>query len=147
MLTLSTLDPGGSKVKSTRRKGRGNGSGMGKTCGRGQKGAGARKSSHKGKLRFEGGQMPLQQRLPKRGFRMRNPKEVQIVNLKALEALQATEIDVAVLKENGLIRKSDILVKVLGFGEITKAITLKVNEISKSAQEAIEAKGGKVEIV
>ncbi|MGL1903866.1 MAG: uL15 family ribosomal protein, partial [Fibrobacterales bacterium] len=67
MVTLSTLNPGGSKVKSSRRKGRGNGSGIGKTCGRGQKGAVARKSSGKGKLRFEGGQMPLQQRLPKRG--------------------------------------------------------------------------------
>ncbi|MGL1936988.1 MAG: 50S ribosomal protein L15, partial [Fibrobacterales bacterium] len=115
--------------------------------GRGQKGAGARKSSGKGKLRFEGGQMPLQQRLPKRGFRMKNPKEIQIVNLKALEALTVTDIDVAVLKENGLIRKSDVLVKVLGFGEITKAITVKVNEISKKAQDAIEAQGGKVELV
>lgn len=134
-------------VKASKRKGRGPGSGNGKTAGRGQKGAGARKSANKGRMALEGGNFPLWRAMPKRGFNSRFVRDTQIVNLKALAKVEADVIDAAVLESNGLIRSAKKPVKILGFGEISKAVTLKVNAVSKGAAEAVEKAGGKVELV
>ena len=91
--------------------------------------------------------MPIQMRLPKRGFKSRNPKVIQIVNLKDLNKVEAEVIDASALKASGLIKTEKIPVKILGFGELEKAVNLKVNEISESAKTLVESKGGKVEIV
>lgn len=147
-MQLNTLNPGkAAKGKSRKRIGRGPGSGWGTTAGRGQKGAGARKSAKAGRVAFEGGQMPLQRRTPKRGFRSHFLRDTQIVNLKALAASAVTEFDAKVLMDQGLIRSVDKPVKILGYGTIEKAITLKVNAISEKAKAAVLAAGGKVEII
>ena len=146
-MRLNEFSPGKTGVKQKKRIGRGPGSGWGTTAGRGQKGQHARKSAHAGRVAFEGGQMPIQRRIPKRGFKTNFPKDTQIVNLKKIAALPVTEIDAKVLFDHGAIKKVGKPVKVLAFGTITKAITLKVNAISENAQKAIEAAGGKVEIV
>ncbi|MCF0222898.1 MAG: 50S ribosomal protein L15 [Fibrobacter sp.] len=146
-MELNTLNPGrAAKGKDRRRIGRGPGSGFGTTAGRGQKGAGARKSAQAGRVAFEGGQMPIHRRVPKRGFKHQGI-EYQLVNLKRLAAVSATEFDARVLCELGFIRKVDAPVKVLAYGEINKAINVKVNAISEKAKALIEAAGGKVEIV
>ena len=146
-MELNTLNPGkAAKGKSRRRIGRGPGSGFGTTAGRGQKGAGARKSAKAGRVAFEGGQMPIHRRIPKRGFKHAGV-EFQIVNLKRLSAANVAEFDAKVLFDLGLIRNIDQPVKVLAFGTIDKAINVKVNAISESAKSAIEAAGGKVEII
>ena len=147
-MELNTLNPGkAAKGKSRKRVGRGPGSGWGTTAGRGQKGAGARKSAKGGRVGFEGGQMPIHRRTPKRGFKNPNAKVFQIVNLKKLAAVSVTEFDAKVLFDLGMIRNVKEPVKVLGFGTIDKAITVKVNAISEKAKAAIEAAGGKVENV
>jgi large subunit ribosomal protein L15 len=147
-MQLNTLNPGkAAKGKSRKRIGRGPGSGWGTTAGRGQKGAGARKSAQAGRVAFEGGQMPLQRRTPKRGFKSQFVRDVQIVNLKALAVSSVTDFDAKVLADQGLIRSVEKPVKVLGYGTIEKAINLKVNAISEKAKAAVLAAGGKVEIV
>ncbi len=133
--------------KVAKRKGRGPGSGNGKTAGRGQKGAGARKSSNKGRMALEGGNFPLWRSIPKRGFSSRFPKDTQIVNLSALAKLSETEIDADTLVNNGLVKFADKPIKILGYGEIEKAINVKATSFSKSAAEAIAKAGGKAEIV
>lgn len=148
MLSLNNINPGKSKVKGRKRIGRGPGSGWGTTAGRGQKGAGARKSAKAGRVAFEGGQMPIHRRLPKRGFKSRFVKDVQIVNLIRLE--KATEImkfDSIVLFDLGFIRDVTKPVKILGTGKITRAIELKVDAISDSAKASVEVAGGKIEII
>ena len=146
-MELNTLNPGkAAKGKSRRRIGRGPGSGFGTTAGRGQKGAGARKSAQAGRVAFEGGQMPIHRRIPKRGFKHAGV-EFQIVNLKKLAAVSVTEFDAQVLFDQGLVRSVKKPIKVLGYGTVTKAVTLKVNAISEKAKAAVEAAGGKVEIV
>ena len=145
-MELNTLNPGKAKVVKRKRIGRGPGSGWGTTAGRGQKGAGARKSAKAGRVAFEGGQMPIHRRIPKRGFKHAGV-EFQIVNLKRLSAANVAEFDPKVLFDLGLIRNIDQPVKVLAFGTIDKAINVKVNAISESAKSAIEAAGGKVEII
>lgn len=148
MLSLNNINPGKSKVKGRKRIGRGPGSGWGTTAGRGQKGAGARKSAKAGRVAFEGGQMPIHRRLPKRGFKSRFVKDVQIVNLIRLE--KATEImkfDSIVLFDLGFIRDVTKPVKILGTGKITRAIELKVDAISDSAKASVEGAGGKIEII
>ena len=145
-MELNTLNPGKAKVVKRKRIGRGPGSGWGTTAGRGQKGAGARKSAKAGRVAFEGGQMPIHRRIPKRGFKHAGV-EFQIVNLKRLSAANVAEFDAKVLFDLGLIRNIDQPVKVLAFGTIDKAINVKVNAISESAKSAIEAAGGKVEII
>ena len=148
MLSLNNINPGKAKAKGRKRIGRGPGSGWGTTAGRGQKGAGARKSAKAGRVAFEGGQMPIHRRLPKRGFKSRFPKDTQIVNLAKLEkATETVKFDVIVLFDLGFIRSVKKPVKVLGTGKITRAIELKVNAVSESAKAAIEAAGGKIEIV
>ncbi len=148
MLSLNNINPGKAKVKGRKRIGRGPGSGWGTTAGRGQKGAGARKSAKAGRVTFEGGQMPIHRRLPKRGFKSRFPKDTQIVNLAKLEKAEGIEkFDAVVLFDLGFIRNVKKPIKVLGTGKITRAIELKVNAVSESAKAAIEAAGGKIEIL
>jgi large subunit ribosomal protein L15 len=148
MLSLNNINPGKSKVKGRKRIGRGPGSGWGTTAGRGQKGAGARKSAKAGRVAFEGGQMPIHRRLPKRGFKSKFPKDTQIVNLAKLEkAAETNKFDAVILFDLGFIRSVKKPVKILGTGKITRAIELKVNAISESAKAAVEAIGGKIEII
>ena len=145
-MELNSLNPGKAKVVKRKRIGRGPGSGWGTTAGRGQKGAGARKSAKAGRVAFEGGQMPIHRRIPKRGFKHAGV-EFQIVNLKRLAAANVAEFDAKVLFDLGFIRNIEKPVKVLAFGTVDKAINVKVNAISEAAKSAIEAAGGKVEIV
>ena len=145
-MELNSLNPGKAKVVKRKRIGRGPGSGWGTTAGRGQKGAGARKSAKAGRVAFEGGQMPIHRRIPKRGFKHAGI-EFQIVNLKRLASANVAEFDAKVLFDLGFIRNIEKPVKVLAFGAIDKAINVKVNAISEKAKSLIEAAGGKVEIV
>jgi len=146
-MRLNEFTPGKTGTKKRKRIGRGPGSGWGTTAGRGQKGQHARKSAKAGRAAFEGGQMPIQRRIPKRGFKSPNVKDTQIVNLKKLATLSVMEVDLKVLFDNGFIRQIDKPVKILGFGSISKALNLKVHAISETAKKAIEAAGGKVEII
>ena len=133
--------------KARKRVGRGTSSGNGKTAGRGQKGQGARSGGGK-KPGFEGGQTPLFMRLPKRGFTNFNKLEYAIVNLDQLNTFEAgTVVCPKALKEAGLIKKELDGVKVLGNGTLEKAITVKAHKFSKSALAAIEAAGGKTEVI
>ena len=141
---LSNLGPAKGSTHSKKRRGRGHGSGLGNTAGRGHKGAQSR-SGYKRKIGFEGGQMPIYRRLPKRGFTNIWREEVQEVNLRDLSRLQGvTEVTAEVLAAQGLIRKADKPVKLLGVGEVDKAYTITVSAASKTAVEKIEKAGGKV---
>ncbi len=140
-------DPG--RAKKRKRCGRGEASGLGKTSGYGHKGSQARSGRGKGYGGgFEGGQMPLQRRVPKRGFTNKFREEVEIVNLSTLEQFEnGTTIDVDTLKERGLIRNRVKVLKVLGDGDLSKKLTVKAHRFSKSAKEKIEASGGTTEVV
>lgn len=144
-MNLSTLKPAEGATKSKTRLGRGQGSGGGGTAKRGHKGAKSR-SGYSQKRGFEGGQMPLQRRVPKFGFKNINRIEYKAINLDAIQALidrtQATVVDVELLYNNGLVGKND-LVKILSRGEINSAIEIKANGFSAAAIEAIEKAGGK----
>lgn len=144
-MDLSTLKPAeGSKHSANFRVGRGHGSGNGKTAGRGQKG---QKSRSGGKVRvgFEGGQMPLYRRLPKRGFKNRNTKEIVGINVEALNRFEdGAEVTIAALVESGLVSNPKDGVKILGNGELTKKLTVKVTAVSEGAKAKIEAAGGTV---
>ncbi|MFC1584395.1 50S ribosomal protein L15 [Fibrobacterota bacterium] len=144
-MNLSSLKPVAGSKRNRKRKGRGPGSGLGKTSGRGQDGAGSRKGAGM-PVSFEGGQMPLQRRLPKRGFRSRSPKQFQIVNLSDLEKKCDGKVTNKELAAVGLIKKPDQPVKVLGTGALTKALKIKVNCYSASAKKAIEAANGVAEV-
>ena len=145
MLTLGNLSPQPGSRKPRKRVGRGLGSGHGKTATRGHKGHKAR-SGGGIKLGFEGGQMPLQRRLPKRGFNNIFKKVYTIINVQELERFAAdTRVDRQALIAAGLVSKNDKLVKILGNGELTNAITVAVDKVSGSARQKIEAVGGKVE--
>lgn len=144
MIKLNNLSPTEGSRSQKKRVGRGPGSGHGKTAGRGHKGARAR-SGYKDKPAFEGGQMPLHRRLPKRGFNNNFRKEYAIVSLDMLDGFEKDSVvDRNVLAEAGLIKASDSLVKVLANGDITKAITLDVDKVSSGARAKIEAVGGTV---
>ena len=148
-MDLSSLKPAeGSKQSNNFRKGRGHGSGNGKTAGKGQKGQKAR-SGGGVRLGFEGGQMPLFRRLPKRGFKNVNTKEFVAINLSVLENKfnDGDEVTVDKLLESGAISKAADGVKILGNGELTKKLDVKVKAYSKSAKEKIEALGGKAEVI
>ncbi|MBX7246509.1 MAG: 50S ribosomal protein L15 [Candidatus Sumerlaeaceae bacterium] len=140
-------DPG--RKKKRKRCGRGESSGLGKTSGYGHKGSQARSGRGKGYGGgFEGGQMPLQRRLPKRGFTNIFREEFEIVNLDTLEQFDnGSVVDIAALKKIGKVRNRGIKVKILGNGELTKKLTVKADAVSKSAQAKIEAKGGTVEVI
>jgi len=146
-MQLNQLAPAKGSNKVGKRKGRGNGSGNGKTAGRGQKGAGARKSAQKGRVALEGGNFPLWRSIPKRGFSSKFERNTQIVNLAKIEALPETEINAEVLVANGLIKTAKHPVKILAYGALSKAVNIKANAFSAKAVEAIEAAGGKAETV
>jgi large subunit ribosomal protein L15 len=146
-MKLHDLKPAEGSVQVPLRKGRGTGSGLGKTAGRGHKGQKARSG---GGVRpgFEGGQMPLARRLPKRGFTNIFAKVYTLVNLKDLEVFEeGTVVTPELLKETGLVKKANDDIKVLGDGELTKKLTVQAHKFSKSAQEKIEALGGKAEVI
>ena len=144
IMRLNSLRPAPGAKKDTKRVGRGIGSGTGKTAGRGHKG---QKSRSGGSVRpgFEGGQMPLQKRLPKYGFTSRMARTTAQIRLGELNAIDADVIDLAALKNADLVKDSTIRARVFLSGELTKAVTLKGLVVSKGAREAIEKSGGKVE--
>lgn len=145
-MNLSNLKPAEGSTKNRKRIGRGTGSGRGGTSTRGHKGAGSR-SGYKSKVGFEGGQMPLQRRLPKVGFNPINRTEYVSINLDALQALadkySLIAIDFDTFREHGLASKND-LVKILGRGEVKSKLDVKAHAFSASAQKAIEAAGGAI---
>ncbi len=143
MLSLANLSPNAGARKQKKRLGRGPGSGHGKTAGRGHKGFKSRSGSGV-KPGFEGGQMPLQRRLPKRGFTNTFKKQFALVSLSQLNSLESNEvINVDTLVAAGIVKKG-MYVKVLANGEVTKALKIQVDKVSKAAQNLIEAAGGKV---
>lgn len=146
-MKLYELQPAEGAKKTPKRIGRGIGSGMGKTSTKGHKGQKARSGGGKGPA-FEGGQTPLQRRLPKRGFNNKFRRELVEVNLDKLNLFDnGTEITPQMLLEKGIIKKIADGVKILGNGEITKKLTVKSNGFSKSAIEKIEKAGGKAEVI
>jgi large subunit ribosomal protein L15 len=146
-MKISDLKPAKGSHTRKRRVGRGPGSGRGKTSGRGHKGQKARSGAKK-KLGFEGGQMPLIRRLPKRGFTSRSPEAYQIVNVQQLNKFKKDEVvDPEKLKQAQLINKTKDKVKILGKGELKKALTVKAHMFSKSAKEKIEKAEGKTQII
>ena len=148
-MKLNSLKPAAGSTHSRRRIGRGPGSGLGGTSTRGHKGAKAR-SGYKRKIGFEGGQMPLQRRVPKSGFKNGNHKEYLAVNLSTLQALaeakNLTKIGVAELKEAGFTNGKE-LIKILGDGKLKAKIDVEANAFSKTAEEAIKAVGGNATII
>lgn len=144
-MKLNDLKPQAGAKKVAKRRGRGEGSGNGSTAGKGNNGAKAR-SGKKEKRGFEGGQTPLQRRLPKRGFNspVEQPEEV---NLAILAKLDGTSFDIAALRKAGFISKVSARVKLIGSVELNKAIQIKVHAISEGARKAVEAAGGKVELI
>lgn len=147
-MKLHELSPAAGSTKERKRIGRGAGSGQGKTAGKGHKGQKAR-AGRGMRPGFEGGQMPLQRRVPKRGFNNIFRTEMAIVNVAALEANYEAGAVVTIdsLIKKGLVKKVLDGVKVLGYGEITKALTVQANAISESAKQKIEAAGGKIEVI
>lgn len=145
-MKLSQLKPAKGATHKPKRRGRGEGSGLGVTAGRGHKGYGSRGGSKK-RAWFEGGQMPLQRRVPKYGFTNINKVKFQVVNIDQLEKLgDVTHITKDVLLEKKLIRKKRLPVKVLGDGQLSRKISVEVDAISKSAREKIEKLGGSVSL-
>ncbi len=146
-MKLHDLSPALGSTRDSKRIGRGHGSGNGKTAGKGHKGQKAR-AGHGMRPGFEGGQMPLQRRVPKRGFNNIFAKEVTAVNVSALEVFEdGATVDAAALKEKGIIKTADKAVKVLGNGKLTKKLTVKLNAFSASAAEKINSAGGKAEVI
>jgi len=145
-MNLSNLRAPRKANENKKRVGRGMGSGMGKTSTRGHKGQGSRSGSSLMRG-FEGGQMPLHRRLPKRGFTNIFKTEYEVVNLERLASFDEKEITPEVLRKAGVVSKKNSLVKVLGQGELSKAITVHAHRFSKSAQEKIEKAGGKVQVL
>ena len=146
-MNLSSLSPAkGSKHSDNFRRGRGHGSGNGKTAGKGHKGQKARSGSPR--IGFEGGQMPLYRRIPKRGFTNRNSKDIVGINMSVLEVFDNDAVvTVEALIEKGIVKNPRDGVKILGGGELTKKLTVQVNAFSAAAKEKIEALGGKAEVV
>lgn len=146
-MELSNLQPAvGSKHSDNFRRGRGHGSGNGKTAGKGHKGQKARSGSPR--IGFEGGQMPLYRRIPKRGFTNRNYQEIIGINVSALERFEnGSTVSVETLIETGIVKNPKDGVKILGNGEFTKKLTVQANAFSASAKEKIEALGGTAEVI
>ena len=144
-MDLSNLQPAvGSKHSDNFRRGRGHGSGNGKTAGKGHKGQKARSGAPR--IGFEGGQMPLYRRIPKRGFTNRNSLDIVIVNVGALDRFEdGTEVTIEMLQEAGMIKGPKDGVKILANGELTKKLVVKANAFSEGAKAKIEALGGKAE--
>ena len=146
-MNLTELRPAdGSKQSNNFRRGRGHGSGNGKTAGKGHKGQKARSGAPR--IGFEGGQMPLYRRLPKRGFKNRNSKEIIAINLSALNKFEdGADVTVESMMEIGIIKNPNDGVKILGNGELTKKLNVKANAFSESAVEKIKALGGNAEVI
>ena len=147
-MDLSTLHPAPGSRRARKRVGRGPGSGNGKTAGRGHKGRNSRSGAGR-TPGYEGGQMPLQRRLPKRGFHNPFSKEIQVVNLAALARNFDADavVDPAALVQARLARKADVKVKILAKGKLDKKLNVKAHSFSQAAREAIEAQGGTVEVI
>ncbi len=146
-MDLSNLQPAvGSKHSDNFRRGRGHGSGNGKTAGKGHKGQKARSGAPR--IGFEGGQMPLYRRIPKRGFKNRNSKTIIGINVSALERFENdTVVTVETLMEAGIVKNPRDGVKILGNGELTKRLTVKTDAVSEGAKAKIEAAGGTCEVI
>ena len=145
-LELSNLKPAKGAKKNSYRKGRGHASGNGKTAGKGHKGQKARSGAPR--IGFEGGQMPLYRRIPKRGFKNRNHKEIVGVNVSALESFEdGATVSVETLVETGIVRNPRDGVKILGNGKLTKKLNVKANAFSEKAKEKITSLGGTAEVV
>lgn len=146
-MDLSQLKPAPGSTKNKKRIGRGPGSGTGKTAGKGHKGQKAR-SGGSVKPGFEGGQMPLQRRLPKRGFTSINKKDYNLINLRDLDCFDAeTTISLELYGKAGLVKKMKDGIKILADGELSRALTVQAHKFSRTAVEKIEAAGGKVEVI
>ena len=143
-MRLNDLKPDAGSRPAAKRVGRGIGSGLGKTCGRGHKGQKARKGGFH-KVGFEGGQMPLQRRLPKVGFRSRKSLERAEVRLSELARIEGDSVDLAALMAAGIINRSIKTAKIIASGELARALTVRGVGVTKGARAAIEAAGGKVE--
>jgi large subunit ribosomal protein L15 len=145
-MDLSNLKPAAGSKHNCYRKGRGHGSGNGKTAGKGHKGQKARSGAPR--PGFEGGQMPLYRRIPKRGFKNRNHKDIVGINVDVLEVFDNDAVvTVQALKERRIVKNPKDGIKILGNGELTKRLTVQVNAFSAGAKEKIEALGGKAEVV
>lgn len=145
-MKLHELSPVEGSKKDSKRIGRGHGSGWGKTAGKGHKGQKARSGAPR--PGFEGGQMPLFRRIPKRGFTCRNSKNIVALNVSDLNRFEdGADVTVAALIEIGLVKNPRDGVKILGNGELTKKLNVSVNAVSKTAEEKITAAGGKVEVI
>ncbi len=146
-MKLHELAPAVGSTKESKRIGRGHGSGNGKTAGKGHKGQKAR-AGHGMRIGFEGGQMPLHRRVPKRGFNNIFAEEVIAINVAALEVFEdGATVDAAALVEKGIIKKANKAIKVLGNGKLTKKLTVNLNAFSAAAAEKINAVGGKAEVI
>ncbi len=146
-MDLSNLQPAeGSRQSDDFRRGRGHGSGNGKTAGKGHKGQKARSGAPR--PGFEGGQMPLYRRLPKRGFKCRNSKDIVAINVEELNRFEdGAEVNIAALVESGIVSNPRDGVKILGTGTLTKKLNVKVTAASAGAKEKIEAAGGTIEVI
>ena len=146
-MKMHELAPALGSTKEAKRIGRGHGSGNGKTAGKGHKGQKAR-AGHGMRPGFEGGQMPLQRRVPKRGFNNIFAEELVAINVSAMEVFEdGTVVDATALADKGIIKKANLPVKVLGNGKLTKKLEVKLNAYSASAAEKINAVGGKAEVI
>lgn len=146
---LSRLAPPAGAKKNQKRIGRGQGSGLGTTCGRGQKGQKSRKPGNFRKLGFQGGQTPMQRRLPKRGFNLPFPIENVAVNVSDLDASfkAGAKVDLDALRATGLVRNGDVRIRILGDGELKKKLAVSAHGFSKSAVQKIEKAGGSITVV
>ena len=145
-MELNNIKPADGAKHAKRRVGRGIGSGLGKTAGRGHKGQKSRAGGYH-KVGFEGGQMPLQRRLPKRGFNNINRIDYEVLNVRDLQELEGKTFGLEELKAAGVLRSAALLLKILGTGEITRAVTVKAHRFSDSAKAKIEKAGGKAILI
>jgi large subunit ribosomal protein L15 len=148
-ISLHNLHPNPGATKTKKRLGRGRGSGTGKTSGKGVKGQKARPGHHGARYAFEGGQMPMPRRIPKRGFKNRNRVEAFPINVELLERVfeSGASVDIDVLRTMGIIPKMVETIKILGEGELTKKLTIKAHRASSTAKDKVEKAGGTIEIL
>ena len=147
-ITLHNLHPNKGATKTKKRLGRGRGSGTGKTSGKGVKGQKARPGHHGARFAFEGGQMPMPRRIPKRGFTNPNRVEAFPINVALLDKIfdAGATVDLATLRAKGIVPKLVDVIKILGEGELTKKLTVKAHRVSETARSKVEAAGGTVEL-
>jgi large subunit ribosomal protein L15 len=148
-ITLHNLHPNPGSTKAKKRLGRGRGSGTGKTAGKGVKGQKARPGHHGARYAFEGGQMPMPRRIPKRGFKNPNRVEAFAINVATLQSVfdAGATVDIDALRGKGLVPKLAECVKILGEGDLTKKLSVKAHRVSETAKQKIEAAGGTIELL